>query len=602
MAFITADRVKDTSTTTGTGNITVSGSAPFGYRTFSTVLSVGDTFYYAIQGQSTAEWEIGVGTYASTNQFSRTTVLASSASGSAVSFSSGTKNVFITLAAAKTLQLGPSDGPTAGSVPYGTGSTLAYSAVGTSGQVLQSNGAGAPTWVSAGTGTVTSVNVSGGTTGLTASGGPVTSSGTITLAGTLAIANGGTNSTATPTAGTIPYGTGTAIAYSPTGTSGQVLTSGGSGAPTWTTVTGTGTVTSVNVSGGTTGLTYSGGPVTASGTITMAGTLGVANGGTGLTTTPANGALDIGNGTGFTRTTLTAGTNITITNSAGGISIASTGGGTPGGSTTQIQYNNAGAFAGSSNLTFDGTNLTSGGTVSMASSFKRNILINGNFLVNQRGYVTGTATASGTYMHDRWKSTTTNSNYTFTQGTPDTTITIAAGTIAQIVEDKNVAGGVYTLSWTGTATARIAINGGTTSGSYAASPITTSSATAGQTITVEFSTGTLGKVQLEPGAIATPYERQIYTDQLAQCQRYYTTYTVSFRSYCLNGDYVSIAIYYSTRMRIAPTAARSGGTFSSCSFAAVENINVGMCRYTLLASSSTMVQVVDDVVTFSAEL
>jgi len=284
MAFITADRVKDTSTTTGTGNITVSGSAPFGYRTFSTVLSVGDTFYYAIQGQSTAEWEIGVGTYASTNQFVRTTVLASSASGSAVSFSSGTKNVFITLAAARTLQLGPSDTPTAGSVPYGTGSTLAYTAAGSAGQLLQSNGSGAPTWVTAaGTGTVTSVNVSGGTTGLTASGGPVTTSGTITIAGTLATANGGTGGTATPTAGTIPYGTGTALGYSAVGTSGQVLTSGGAGAPTWTTVTGTGTVTSVNVSGGTTGLTYSGGPITGSGTITMAGTLAVANGGTGIT-------------------------------------------------------------------------------------------------------------------------------------------------------------------------------------------------------------------------------------------------------------------------------------------------------------------------------
>jgi hypothetical protein len=59
----------------------------------------------------------------------------------------------------------------------------------------------------------------------------------------------------------------------------------------------------------------------------VTGTLPVANGGTGLTTTPANGALDIGNGTGFTRTTLTAGSNITITNGAGSISIAATAGG-----------------------------------------------------------------------------------------------------------------------------------------------------------------------------------------------------------------------------------------------------------------------------------
>jgi hypothetical protein len=294
MAFITADRVKDTSTTTGTGNITVSGSAPFGYRTFSTVLSVADTFYYAIQGQSTAEWEIGVGTYASTNQFARTTVLASSASGSAVSFSSGTKNVFITLAAARTLQLKSGDTPTAGSIPYGDGSTLSYSSVGTAGQVLLSGGSGSPTWSSAGTGSVTSVAVSGGTTGLTTSGGPVTTSGTITLAGTLATTNGGTGGTATPTAGTIPYGTGTALAYSAAGTSGQVLTSGGAGAPTWTTVTGTGTVTSVDVSGGTTGLTYSGGPITGSGTITMAGTLAVANGGTGVTSSTGTGSVVLG--------------------------------------------------------------------------------------------------------------------------------------------------------------------------------------------------------------------------------------------------------------------------------------------------------------------
>jgi hypothetical protein len=246
-------------------------------------MSVGDTFYYAIQGQSTAEWEIGVGTYASSNQFARTTVLASSASGSAVSFSSGTKNVFITLAATRTLQLKSGDTPTAGSIPYGDGATLSYSSVGTAGQVLVSGGSGSPTWSSAGTGSVTSVDVSGGTTGLTTSGGPVTTSGTITIAGTLAYGNGGTGGTATPTAGTIPYGTGTAIAYSSAGTSGQVLTSGGAGAPTWTTVTGTGTVTSVNVSGGTTGLTYSGGPITGSGTITMAGTLAVANGGTGIT-------------------------------------------------------------------------------------------------------------------------------------------------------------------------------------------------------------------------------------------------------------------------------------------------------------------------------
>jgi len=77
-------------------------------------------------------------------------------------------------------------------------------------------------------------------------------------------------------------------------------------------------------------LSVTGSPITTSGTLAIAysGTaLPVANGGTGLTTTPADGALDIGNGTGFTRTTLTAGSNITITNASGSITIASTGGG-----------------------------------------------------------------------------------------------------------------------------------------------------------------------------------------------------------------------------------------------------------------------------------
>jgi hypothetical protein len=88
-----------------------------------------------------------------------------------------------------------------------------------------------------------------------------------------------------------------------------------------------GTVTSVDVSGGTTGLTTSGGPITTSGTITLGGTLDVANGGTGVTDTPANGELLIGNGTDYTVATLTAGTNITITNGSGSITIDASGGG-----------------------------------------------------------------------------------------------------------------------------------------------------------------------------------------------------------------------------------------------------------------------------------
>jgi len=104
-----------------------------------------------------------------------------------------------------------------------------------------------------------------------------------------------------------------------------VLTDNGGGTATLTASSGAGgTVTSVDVSGGTTGLTTSGGPITVSGTITLGGILGISAGGTGLSTTPANGQLLIGNGTDYTLSTLTAGSNITITEGAGSIEIAST--------------------------------------------------------------------------------------------------------------------------------------------------------------------------------------------------------------------------------------------------------------------------------------
>lgn len=205
--------------------------------------------------------------------------------------------------------------------------------------------------VGGGTGTVSSVDASGGTTGLTFSGGPITTSGTLTLAGTLSASNGGTGQTTYTdgqlligtTAGglaksTLTAGTGVSIANASGGititnsapdqtvsiaagtginVSGAypsftitnsapdqtVTLTAGSGIsitglyPSFTiaaTGGGTGTVTSVDGSGGTTGLTLTGGPITTSGTLTIGGTLGVANGGTGATTLTG---VVIGNGT-----------------------------------------------------------------------------------------------------------------------------------------------------------------------------------------------------------------------------------------------------------------------------------------------------------------
>ena len=105
MAFVTADRTADTTTTVGTSPLVVSGTAPVGSRTFSAVMSVGDTCYYSAQHRTLNEWEVGLATYSSANTLTRTTVYSSSNSGSAVTFSAGTKDVFITMAAARSLQL-----------------------------------------------------------------------------------------------------------------------------------------------------------------------------------------------------------------------------------------------------------------------------------------------------------------------------------------------------------------------------------------------------------------------------------------------------------------------------------------------------------------
>jgi hypothetical protein len=122
---------------------------------------------------------------------------------------------------------------TTGDLIIGNGTNSATRlAIGANGYLLTSNGTTA-SWVAAPAGGVTSF--SAGTTGLTPATG---TTGAVTLAGTLAIANGGTNSTATPTAGGAIYGTGTAYAITAAGTAGQVLTSAGASAPTWSGISG----------------------------------------------------------------------------------------------------------------------------------------------------------------------------------------------------------------------------------------------------------------------------------------------------------------------------------------------------------------------------
>lgn len=148
--------------------------------------------------------------------------------------------------------------------------------------------------------------------------------------------------------------------------------------------------------------------------------------------------------------------------------------------------------------------------------YGKNLIINPAFSVNQR-LVSGTVVLlAGKYGHDRWKAGASGCTYTFATVNGQTVITIAAGSLIQVVEDVNVPYGTntLTLSWTGTSQGRIA------SGSYGVSPIS-ASVTGGATTQVEFTSGTLSLVQLEKSTFPTSFEQRSYSIEFDMCRRYY---------------------------------------------------------------------------------
>ena len=103
MALVISDRVKETTTTTGTGAVSLAGAVT-GFETFAAGIGNSNTVYYCIAHQDQAEFEVGLGTLdGDSSDLARTTIISSSNSDSAVDFSSGTKDVFCTIPASKML-------------------------------------------------------------------------------------------------------------------------------------------------------------------------------------------------------------------------------------------------------------------------------------------------------------------------------------------------------------------------------------------------------------------------------------------------------------------------------------------------------------------
>jgi len=173
------------------------------------------------------------------------------------------------------------------------------------------------------------------------------------------------------------------------------------------------------------------------------------------------------------------------------------------------------AYSGTS-VTFNDNSIQSSAQIGM-----KNRIINGGFILNQRGYVSGAVLgASLAYGHDRWKGGAAATNtYTFTQAAlgVNTTVTITAGSLMQVIEGCNLPeGGTYVLSWTGTAQGKIG------AGAFSASGVT-GTIVAGTNTAIEFGVGTVGNVQLEVGSIASSFDYRAYGSELLLCQRYFTT-------------------------------------------------------------------------------
>lgn len=222
-------------------------------------------------------------------------------------------------------------------------------------------------------------------------------------------------------------------------------------------------------------------------------------------------------------------------------------------------------------------------TTAVAPPFSNNYIDNSGFTINQRGYASGAALAANAYGFDRWKAGSGGCTLNFTFSFVDTLVTIAAGSITQVVDGTTLLSTPYILSWQGTAVC--SVNGAAT----VPSPVVVD-ATAGANLTLNWQGGTLGQVQLELGTVISPWQPEPPGVELMRCQRFYQGWLAAMWGNAGgNGTGVGYSQALATPMRANPTvtivSSTGGGTLAAPTASQI-SVSIGIVQVVSIATGS----------------